>query len=40
VTFWYGAGSRSLDPYNRFADPDPTSDPDLFVSDFQDANKK
>ncbi len=35
VTFWYGFGL--LDPY-MITDPDP--DPALFVSDFQDANKK
>ncbi len=30
--FWYG--SRSLDPYTGFTDPDPDPDPALFVSDF------
>ncbi len=40
VTFWYGSGcgSGSLDPCLRLTDP--ASDPALFVSDLQDANKK
>ncbi len=36
VTFWYRSGSS--DPYLSPTDPDP--DPDIFVSDLKDANKK
>ncbi len=40
VIFWYGSGST--DPYLWLTDPDPTPAPDpvLFVSGFQDTNKK
>jgi hypothetical protein len=34
VKFWCGSGSA--DPYLRLMDPDPA----IFVSDFQDVNKK
>ncbi len=44
VTFWYGfrRGSESSDPYLRLTDParHPAPDPDLFVINFQDTNKK
>jgi hypothetical protein len=36
MTFWYGSGSGSADPYLWLTDPDPA----LFVSDLQDANLK
>jgi hypothetical protein len=35
VTFWYGSGSGSADPYHGLTDPDPA----FFASGFQDANK-
>ncbi len=38
VTFWYGSGSESAEPYLWLLDPAP--DPALFVSDLQDINKK
>ncbi len=37
---WYGAGSVSADPCLWLTDPDPGSDPAIFVHDLQDANKK
>ncbi len=38
VTYWYGSGSGSEDPYNWVTDPDP--DPALLISGCQDVNNK
>jgi hypothetical protein len=40
MAFWCGLGSGSADPCLRLMDPDPDSDPAIFVIDLQDANKK
>jgi hypothetical protein len=43
VTFWYGSGSGSADPYPKVtdldSDPDLTLNPALIVSGFQDVDK-
>ncbi len=43
VTFWYGSGYRSADPYHGLTDPDsapyPDPDPARVLSDLQDAKK-
>jgi hypothetical protein len=42
MTFWWGSGSGSADPYLWLMDLYPESDPDpaIFITDLQDANKK
>ncbi len=35
MTFWYGSGSGSADPYLWLTHPDPTPDPAIFVSNWQ-----
>ncbi len=40
MTFWCGSGSGSADPCLWLMDPDPDSDPAIFVIDLQDASKK